>query len=130
MEEEFRTLLTDAVSVTTHAPKERINWGRRVGLSAIALHQIAGTEGLTHTGPDGLTNSVVQVDCWAATFKGARDLANAVNARLHGFKGGAFKVIRVEGRRTTFEPGEGADGSAAPTGFHRTSLDVRVWHSN
>lgn len=38
-------------------------------------------------GSDGFCHAMIQIDCWAATYSAAKDLAEAVRRTLDGYKG-------------------------------------------
>lgn len=107
----------------------RINWSRRPqaeALPAIVLHRIDGGRDYHLTGPSGIIESRVQVDCWAASYGSAKAVARAVETTLSGarFIQGAirFNTIHVvDERDSTFDE--------SGTALFRTSLDLMVHHS-
>lgn len=62
----------------------------------------------SHSGPSGLAHARVQINCWAETWTGARDLADLVRMRLDGWKGVAGGVriggIQLDSERDDFDP--------------------------
>lgn len=103
----------------------RVNWATRPQaetLPAVALHLIDGGDDNRLDGAAGLIQSRVQADCWGSTFKQAKQTARAVKNALRAYRGGIFRGIRIDSERSTFEDGEAAS-------FHRTSLDLLVWHA-
>lgn len=128
MEEALRARLVASAGVTALVPASGIVWGRRIGLPAIVLHRITGRPDQTMTGPSGLVDSVVQIDCWASTYSAAMGMGRAVKAALAGTRTETLRSAFVENERADFEMGDGTAGSSAPANYHRTSLDVRVWH--
>jgi hypothetical protein len=56
-------------------------------LPAVTYSEISAIRGHTMQGPDGLAFARMQIDSWAKSFKQARILADAVRARLDGFRG-------------------------------------------
>lgn len=134
MEADFRALLTGLAPLVVIVPVARIVWNyipQATPRPAIALYRVAGTPGLTHDGPDGLTSSIVQVDIWTAETATVTkpvdqmfDIRDLVSARLHGFKGEQgdtfFGLIRLASERQDSE-------KAGTTLYHRASLDFDVW---
>lgn len=127
MEQELRTKLL-ATAALASLVGTRIDWGARpqgAALPAVVLHLIGSQPDLHMAGPGSWTETRVQADCWATTFKAARDVAATLVTALHGFRGdmGALRVrCRVLSRRAD------SDGSAE-TVLHRTMIDLRVWHA-
>lgn len=115
-----------------HAPLasligNRIHWDEiPQGLSgpSVVMHLVSGIPGYTHSGADGLEMSRVQFDCSGTSAAEARAVADALDARLSGFRGtydgfkfgGAFR----QSRRSRSEK-DGADG-----GF-TASMDYLIW---
>lgn len=132
MEEALRAHLLATAAVTALVPAERIVWNQRIGpaLPAISLHRITGRPDYHLQGPSGLVDSLVQVDCWGASFASVTAVARAVQAALSAHAGGVISRCFIENLRSSFEKGDGATGASTPTDFHRSSLDVRVWHSD
>lgn len=104
----------------------RINWARRPQgepLPAIVLHRIDGTPDVHHGGPSGLIESRVQVDCWAGSYKAAKQTARAVEAAVTAqrFNQASVRfdvVLLVDERDSSFDE--------APDTLFRTSLDFMV----
>jgi hypothetical protein len=108
MEEALRTLLSGAAAVTALVPATRINWGvhpQGEPLPGIVLTLISGAEGYTLTGPDGLSQGRVQVDCYAHDYRTAKLLSRAVIAALSGYRGGGFQGVFHAGTRDSREGG-------------------------
>jgi hypothetical protein len=124
MEEALRALLAASSGVTAHVTAGRINWGAHrqgAGGPYIVLTVISGNEGLTMQGPDGLTAFRVQADVYAATYGAAKAAARAVIARLHGYRGGQFRLIEHADSRDSREGG--TNEAERP---HRVGLDFIV----
>lgn len=126
MKAELRKLLKDRVS----RAGGRVEWlslpqaGR---LPAVALQLISARRTQTLEGPDGLVESIVQIDCWALTYTDCDALARQVVAALASIAPNAppwRSALMVEAQRESWE----AD-PAGGAGFFRTSLDVRAWHT-
>ncbi|MEH6834810.1 tail completion protein gp17 [Falsihalocynthiibacter arcticus] len=102
MEEELRALLIADPGVASFAAA-RVNWGAHPQgrpYPGLVLHLIGNREGLTLTGPDGLFEGRVQVDCLAMSFGGATLLSRAVIALLHGYRGGGFRLVEHDAARS------------------------------
>jgi hypothetical protein len=88
------------------------------------MHLVSGTPGYTMQGPDGLEASRVQFDCRGATAAEARAVADALDARLSGFRGiyGDFRFGGVfrQSRRSRSDK-DGADR------WFTTSMDYLIW---
>lgn len=126
MEESLRTLLLGTAGVTAIAGT-RIDWGispQGAALPRLVLTEVGAQADTVHSGPSGLRETRVQIDCWAATFKAAKQLARAVEAALIG---------RRFTQGTTKFSGAFLDASRSFTDtvngdpLFRTSLDVRLW---
>ena len=104
----------------------RINWARRPQgepLPAIVLHRIDGAPDVHHGGLSGLIESRVQVDCWAGSYKAAKQTARAVEAAVTAqrFNQASVRfdvVLLVDERDSSFDE--------APDTLFRTSLDLMV----
>jgi hypothetical protein len=68
------------------------------------------------SGPSDLTNPQIQVDCWAVTRSGAKDLAAKVKAAIDGAN--TFKGLLVAGR-SIYED---------EVDVYRSSLDFSIWY--
>ena len=100
MEEQLRTALLASSGVTSLVPAARINWGTHpqgAGLPGLVLNTVSDAQGLHLKGRDGLFQGRVQVDCYAATYGGAKLLSRAVRAALHGYRGNGFRLIEEDG---------------------------------
>jgi len=58
-----------------------------VTLPAIRYQRISTERTLSLTGPVGVNNGTVQVDCRADSYSEAKDLADEVRGILHGYSG-------------------------------------------
>jgi len=128
MEEDLRALLLASTAVTTLAGT-RVNFGVNPQGAArpnVVLNVIDGAEGMTMSGPDGLSQSRVQVDCYGDTYSAAKTLARAVIATLNGHHDNNFRgVFHV----TTRDTREGGTNEADRP--YRTSLDFMThWRAN
>ena len=110
----------------TNIVGRRITLGRRAQggtLPAIVLHRIDGQPDYHLTGPSGLVESRVQVDCWSNDYAGAKAAARAVEAALSGvrFTRGAVRFdafFVADERNSNFDE--------AGTALYRTGLDLIV----
>jgi uncharacterized protein DUF3168 len=95
-------------------------------LPALVLNRISGGPEYADDGEVGLEQARIQIDCWAATYAGAKLLARAAAAALSAFEGtvGAttFQWIELDIERDLREGG----GDATDYPF-RTALDFLVW---
>lgn len=129
MEADLRTFLLADARVTDLVV-DRVAWNARPrgeGLAALCLHKISGTPKYIMRGRTSLSESLVQIDCWASTAAEARALADAVivafDPPLTPPIMGGF-IVRD---RSDYTAGDGPRPDGAKD-FHRTSLDIRVWH--
>lgn len=127
MEEELRNRLLAATALADLVPPDRIVWGQRQGLPAVALWRVSGRPDYHLKGASGLVDSVVQIDCWGSSYGEAKSVAREVRAVLSGLSDAVFRSIFIENERDGFEAGDGAPDGSTPSNFYRTSLDVRVW---
>lgn len=78
-------------------------------LPAISYQRVSRSSGLSLDGAAWPTRVRVQMDCWAATFDGVRELSDAVFRRLHGYAGNIaseqLQIVALEIERgDTYEP--------------------------
>lgn len=96
-------------------------------LPAIVLTRIGRLPDYTMGGPSGLTESRIQVDCYAETYAKSKAVVRAVVARLSGarVKQGSttFHGIFIDGERDTFEQADGGQS------LYRCSTDLLLWHN-
>jgi len=121
LEEDFRAVLLAAGAVTALAPAARINWGAHpqgAAYPAIVLNTISGAEGYTYSGPDGLSQGRVQVDCYGHSYADAKGLSRAVIAAIGGYSGANFQGIFHASTRDSRE-----GGSNEADRPYRVSLD-------
>jgi hypothetical protein len=107
MEEQLRAILLAASSVTDIVGN-RINWGsipQGQNYPGVAMHVIDEISESTITGPDGLLQGRVQIDCYALTYAQSKVLARAIIATLDGFRGGIFSGIFLASARDSRESG-------------------------
>lgn len=128
MEEALRALLL-ADAAVADLVGTRVTWAMRPqgsDLPAIVLWLISGREESHFQGPDHVADSLVQIDCWAATYGAAKRVARAAQAALAGYRDtgdsppGIFQGLFVEAARDAVD-------DAQPAPLYRTSLDVRAW---
>lgn len=130
MEEALRALLVANGGVSALVPATSIVWGQRIGAPAISLHLISGRPGMTMGGPSGLTDYLVQLDCWATKYDLARVIADAAIAVLHGHRDEVLTGVFVEAERSDFEMADAPPAKGQPANIQSISLDLRVWHRN
>lgn len=128
MEEDFRALLL-AASPVTDICGTRINYGTHPqgqALPAIVLNVVSDAEGMVMNGPNGLSEGVVQVDCYAGTYGAAKALARATVAALHAHRDDNFRLI-VHGASRDSREG-GSNEADRP---YRASLDFNTaWRAD
>ncbi|MFW6079533.1 MAG: DUF3168 domain-containing protein [Gemmatimonadota bacterium] len=97
-----------------------------VTYEAISYRRISAPREHAQTGPSGLVRARIQVDSWATTYGGAKDLAEDVRRALDGFRGtmGTTVTTRVdstmlEGDRDLYD--EDAE-------VHRVQHDYLIWY--
>lgn len=106
---------------------------RATVLPSIRYYVLTADEQTTLRGKAGITQSIVQIDCYANEFTSAVAIAAAVNAKLTaGVNGrgawGNTTISSVIQSDKTDEPYEPAtDGS--DNGIYNRSLDFEIWHS-
>ncbi|MGK2908746.1 MAG: DUF3168 domain-containing protein [Sphingobium sp.] len=119
----LRTDTTVAAIVGT-----RVDWMVRPekdALPSVTLQTVSDPRPQHLKGMDGARPTRVQIDCWAATYVAALDLARAVIAVLSvpaTISGKRFGNAQVEGQRDLGETV--SDGSF----IHRQSVDFVIWH--
>lgn len=112
-----------AAVATAAGPGVGVTWGwslQGAALPRVVLTVVSGTDPLAHDGPIGLIDRRVQVDCYAETYKGARDLADAIRAALNGYRGGNLAGVTLAAWR------DGLPDNPAGDTLPRISLDLRV----
>jgi hypothetical protein len=130
MEEQLRSLIAadegvaELVSMAVHwrlAPQS-------ASVPFVNLSVISGERDYHMTGPSGLVNSRVQVDCWSDKYSTAKALARAVETAVSGFSGAmgsiTFNSIMIDAERDDDFPATGDTGTR-----FRVSLDLNIWHS-
>ena len=123
MEEQLRTLLLASSGVSSHVGG-RINFGvhpQGEPFPAIVLNTISDSEGYTLSGPNGVTESRFQCDCYAGTYGAAKLLSRAVRGLLSGHSDSAFQGVFHVGSRDGRE-----SGSNEVERPYRVSMDFMV----
>lgn len=95
MEEEIRALLLADSGVSGHAGT-RVSFGAHPQgqpFPGVVLNTISGMDDLTAGGPSGLSESRIQVDCYAETYGAAKLLSRAVKTALSGYSGGGLQGV-------------------------------------
>jgi hypothetical protein len=92
-------------------------------LPAITYQRVSGSRVQSLTGPSGMAHPRIQVDCWAASYDGAKALAAEVQDDLDGYRGtmGTTRVggVIVYGDRDWYEP---------DVDIYRVTIDITIWH--
>jgi hypothetical protein len=87
------------------------------------LQGISGVRDYHSQGASGLVESRVQIDCYAKTYDGVKDVARCVVALLSGRRVGIIQAIFVVSERDL----PAADAGEV-TNLFRTSIDIMVHH--
>lgn len=130
MEGSLTTLLLSDTGITALAG-QNVYWNTApqsaMTGSWIVMNRITGLRDNHMTGPSGLVSSVVQLDCLANTYGGAKRLSRAVVSLASGYRamvrGMAIQGIFARGER------DDSDMAIGDTVIRfRTSLDLQIWH--
>lgn len=128
MEGALRSILTGAAGVTGIVGTA-IYWGlapQDRALPFVVLNTVSGVPDYALSGATGLTGSRVQVDCYAASYSGAKYLARAVIAAVSAYRGEVSSVhfggIFIDSERDLNEPQQGDTATR-----FRVSIDLSVW---
>tara|TARA_R110002012_G_scaffold211426_1_gene382194 strand:+ start:2542 stop:2925 length:384 start_codon:yes stop_codon:yes gene_type:complete len=127
MEEQIRALLRSNVAVASHVA-QRVNFGAHPQgqpLPAIVLNTVSDLEGVTLSGPSGLSAGRIQVDCYALQYGAAKLLSRAVKKALNGYSGDGIQGVFHAGSRDSREGG--TNEADRP---YRVSLDFTLTYSN
>ena len=120
MKVELRNLINSDATIAAICGAE---WAARVqGATgpAMVLHLVSGAEGLTQSGPDGVFEGRVQIDCYAEKYARAEELRGHLVRVLSGHRADGFLGIFHLATR------EGREANAARE--FRISLDFMVYH--
>lgn len=122
MEKAIRALLKADAAIAAHCAG-RVYFGsapQGKPYPLIILNTISDTEGMTLDGPDGLPDARLQVDCYATTYGGAKELSRDIRKLLSGYAGGAIQGVFYGVSR------DGRDEAADGTKLRRVSMDFTV----
>lgn len=124
-EPDVRTfLLADAaIAALVGTRVHPLNLPQKSTLPAVTVERIDTTRESTHDGPEGMQRARMRVSCWALTLLAARDLADKVRRRLHGFVGtmGAGTVVQA-----SFMDSDSDDFQSDPE-MYVADLDFEIW---
>lgn len=136
MDEAIRDLLLGTAAITAIVAR-RVDWGVRPqgdALPSLTLERISGAAQMNMNAPSGWDVDRVQIDCWARTYKVAKDLSLILASPggpsepvglLVGYRGEHLGV-----RLRTFVVARRSNSDSDSKGpVHRTSIDVMVWHT-
>lgn len=127
MEEALADRLLGATALTA-LTGTRVYWVRapqNVAKPYVVMNRITGIRDMKSSGPSGLVESRVQVDCWGATYSSAKSVARQVEARLSGYKGTQSSVI-FDGVFLVLEH-DGYSPDDTPDKLFRVSLDFIIF---
>jgi hypothetical protein len=117
MDETLRTILMTALGATP------VDWGMSAqGITPprVVLWRISGAPDYTNSGPSGLEEARVQMDCYAISVGGAKLLARQVKTALSGLRQGIIKGAFLDAERDL--PPDTDGGSL----LARVSLDFNI----
>lgn len=111
---------------------DRIAWGalpRGTAYPAIALHLISGPRHYAMSGPSGLVQSRVQVDCCTESPAAADALARVVRRALDGIRTTVGGVM-IQGAFLDTEADRRDEEPQPPSEVHHDVLqDYLIWHT-
>lgn len=94
-------------------------------LPAITIQRISEERSGVFAGPSGIPGTLVQIDAWAMTYLGVKELGKQIRFALDGYRGATggtegetVSAAILEQERDEYEP---------DTKYHRCSQDYRVW---
>jgi len=130
MEEALRALLLGTQGLTAHVGPSGVDWAmmpQGAPYPRVVLHLVSDPAQMTMAGPDTWHRSRVQVDCWASTYKAARDIA-AVIAGDDGILNGArLDENGVRFRSFVGDRSSDTDKTTNDVVIHRTRVDLNLW---
>lgn len=94
---------------------------------AVVYNRISGPREHSQDGSSGLAHPRFQLDCFAATYAGAKDLASKVRLALDGFRGSMGGVSGVDVNAVFIE--DDRDDYDDDIHVYWVSLDAVVWHN-
>lgn len=129
VEKAIRSILIDDSTVKNLVADRVYPVVRREGssLPALVYQQISGVRDHIFAGPSGFVEARFQINCWAETYEGADELADAVRVAVDGYNGTKESVV-IQCIHLIDEgdmPVLSADNESLS--FHGKRLDVIVW---
>lgn len=73
----------------------------------------------------GLSETIIQVDCWATTYAVMKSIGNAIVMLCNGV---AMTIETTEFQGMFIDADEDGLEGESPEQFFRNRLDVRIWH--
>lgn len=128
MEESLVAYLLNSAALASLV-NNRISWLKsplNVSTPYIILAKISGLRDYRMQGTTGLQNSLVQADCFGATYSNAKAVARLVEARLSAYHG-AFGTTTFQGVFLNAERDLYLDDESTSDLFG-VSLDFNIWH--
>lgn len=124
IETAIRSILINDIAVsaiTTRCYPVMIPQAAQVPL--ILYQKVSGMRDHVLTGPTGLARPRIQVEAWAETYAGAKELGAAIRKALDGYIGTAAGVeigsCLIESERDIYE---------SELGVHRVVQDYMIYH--
>jgi len=129
-------ILRNASGVSAIVAARIYPWDRvpqNAPLEYITYFRVASNHIHDMSGPSGLVNPHMQVDCWAEKYSEAKALAKQTRLALDGYTGSVtistdsvtFRQIHMDDESDMFIPA----GAGAETGPARVSQDYTIWHT-
>jgi hypothetical protein len=127
MEEAFAALLLSN-SALSSLVGPRIRWTLALQNEIkpyIVLNLVSSVDDITYRDVAVISESRVQIDCYALTWAGAKAISRAVKAAINGKGGGAAATID----RVFFDTERGIfEDTETPDKLFRISADYRIFH--
>jgi hypothetical protein len=98
IEQTINSLLSNDSSITDLVSTNIYPWVREQadGLPAITFQTISAIHGSDMSGPNGLVESRIQINCFASTILAAAQLAAVVKSSINGYQGGEVECLLLE----------------------------------
>jgi len=107
----------------------RVAWGfnsQGGPLPRITLQRISGSPEYSDEGEAGISETRVQVDCFATTSAQVRAVSESIRARISG---ASFTQSGIEFNIFIDSVRDDSDAYEGGSQEHRVSIDLMVWHT-